>query len=108
MSEGSIHFLLLDLSRRAGFGHARNDIPITDGSLNEPVVVSSAGDTSLDAFLTKIEIALLTDAAVVVLVGDRFTTVVAVDAECAGREVVEGRKGSLAELGRACGCRWRV
>lgn len=104
VSEGSGHFLVLDLSRKAGFGNARNDSPITDGSLNEPVIVSVAGDTSLNACLTKIEIALLTDAAVVVLVGDAFTTVVAVDAECAGREVVEGRKRSLAELGRACGC----
>ena len=62
------------------------------------MVDAIASDTGIDACLTEIEITLLADAAVVVLVWNRLATIVAVDAECASRKVLERWNRRLTQM----------
>ena len=58
-------------------------------SLDEPVVFTITSDTLCNARGAKIEVAHLAFAAVVVLIRNRFTAAIAVNAECCAAEVVE-------------------
>lgn len=105
---GYLHqrLLLLNLTWSTSLGDARDDNAVTNEALDQPVVITFASDAIGDTLVAEVEITLLADAAVIVLVRDRLATVVAVDAESAGK-VAEAWQRRLAEILRAGGSAWR-
>ena len=79
-----LHLDLFVLAWGTRLGDTIDDDTIANEALEEPVVNAIASDTCINACLAEIEITLFADAAVVVLVRNRFTTIIAVDAECSG------------------------
>ena len=82
-------FGLLTSAWLACIGDTGNDRTIADVSLDEPVVIAVTRNARIEASSAQVEVALLTDATMEVFVRNRLATVIAVDAECACREVVE-------------------
>lgn len=70
---------------------------ITDETLDQPVIFAVTGDSVGDACQAQVEVSTLTDAAMVVLIGNSFGTVIAVDAEGTA-EVSEAWNGWLTEV----------
>ena len=94
----SLHLHLFGLAWRTRLSDAVDDDAVANEALEQPVVDAIASDTGIDACLTEIEITLLADAAVVVLVWNRLATIVAVDAECTSRKVLERWNRRLTQM----------
>lgn len=95
-----------NLNLRLGFGRllGRNslcgtidDHAISDKSFDQPVTLNATIIASVNAGLAQVVIAAITDTAVIVLIGNRFATVVAIDAELTGGKVVRGGQSGMAE-----------
>ena len=92
-----------------GLGGGGDDQPILHEALDQPVIVAWAALPSIDAGLAEVIVALLTDAAVVVLARDDSRALVAVDREgCAGRRgrglglVADGVLALVGHAGQLC------
>lgn len=98
--DGSRLFCRLRRTKTLGCdrGNAVDDDTILYHTLQQPVVLTRAGHTGVNAVKAQVIITVVTDAAVVVLAGNATSAVVAVDAECVAVVVVVGeseREGLL-------------
>lgn len=83
---------------RCDCSNAIDDDTILHQTLQQPVVLTRAGHTGVNAVKAQVVVTVVTDAAVVVLAGDATSAVVAVDAECVAVVVIVGeskREGLL-------------
>jgi hypothetical protein len=83
LNESGLGLVVL-AARSNSLGGAVDDLAVLDETLNHPVILTAAVDAAIDAFLAKVKIALVTGAAVVMLIWDRKVAVVAVDRVGAG------------------------
>ena len=72
-------------------GDARDDHATSDRPLDEPVFFTITGDAPIHAALTEVKVTCITDAAVIVLVENGLSTIVAVDVEYSRRIVTKVR-----------------
>jgi hypothetical protein len=71
----------LSLTRGNRLGSAVGHDTVHHHPLDQPVTIATAGRTGLDALWAQVVVTIFADTAVIVLVGNRSTTVVAVNAE---------------------------
>jgi hypothetical protein len=79
---GNLDLLIsLVLTWCTGLRDTWDDYAVADEALDEPVIFTLAVDALVDAPLTEIKVAILANAAVIVLVWNSLATMVAVDTE---------------------------
>jgi hypothetical protein len=80
--------LFLPFLGRDGLCHTADQQPILNSPSNEPMPFSVTGHIGCNARRTEIKVAVIADAAVIMLIGDGFPTVVTVDAERAAQNIL--------------------
>jgi hypothetical protein len=65
-------------------GRAVDDLSVLNKTLNHPVILAAAKDAPIDTGLAEIIVAIIAGTAMIVLIWDRFTAVVAENGEYAG------------------------
>jgi hypothetical protein len=66
-----------------GLGRAVDDLSVLNKTLNHPVVLTTAKNPLIDTGLTEVKVAIIAGTAMIVLIWNRFTAVVAVNGEYA-------------------------
>lgn len=94
--------LSLNLVRREGFGRAVGDDAVFDKSSNQPMIFTEAIYTRINALRAEIIVTIGTGVAVIVLIGNRMATMIAVNAENTGKRTVrdDGSTGVVGAQGK--------